>query len=926
MVSRANLAANLQREPGVTTMEAISQSHRTLRFGVFDVNLRTAELRKHGVRIRLEEQPFHILALLLECPGELVTREELRQRLWSANTFVDFDRSLNKAMSKLRLALGDSAESPRYIETLHRRGYRFIAPIQSDEIIVAHAASHESDPGLRAAASQAASTTIVSPVGVPSRGWLRGWRFMASLSLIVVGLGAMYLRARPGMLGTSPTAVIPRRSVAVLGFKNLSGRPDQAWVSTALSDWLTTELAAGEELRTIPSESVARMRIELSLPDVDSLGKESLLRVGKNLGTDLVVVGSYASLREESGGQVRLDLRLQDTRNGETIDAVSETGTESRLFNLVSLAGEHLRTRLGVQGITRQEAAEIAVALPTNHDAARLYSEGLRKLRVFDALSARDLFAKAIVTEPRYALSHAALATAWSTLGYDENARTEAKQAFELSSNLPRAERLLVEGRYHETSKDWDKAIEIYRALVAFFPDSLDYGLALTQAQVSGGKGKDALETVEALQKLPPPLGDDPRIDLAEARAAESLGDYRRDQASCARAAQKARLLGASLLLAQARSDQAWALSNLGSSDEAVEAAAEAKHIFDEADDQRGVARATNFSGIALENKGDSVRAKKMYEQALATYRRIGNKLGVANELDDLGDVLLALGDPKGSRQKYEESLATNQEIANPDGIALVKGALGVVLLALGDHETSKKTCEESVELSRRIGDREKAAIGLACLGSAFRAEGNIAQARRYDSEAIAIFDEIGDRQSSSRFQLELAQLSIDEHNGSEAASIANRVIEEFVRENAVRDESLANAVLSRAMLAQGRIQDAKKAIEHSTVLSEKYHDRPVELFAAITAARVHAASPNAADRAKAADRLQQVLAESAQMGLLVYSFEARLALGEIEITSGNRDAGRGRLETLLKDANQRGFGLIARQAASALKEVTARQ
>jgi DNA-binding winged helix-turn-helix (wHTH) protein/tetratricopeptide (TPR) repeat protein len=911
-------------------MEAISQSHRTLRFGVFDVDLRTAELRKHGVRIRLEEQPFHILALLLECPGELVTREELRQRLWSADTFVDFDRSLNKAMSKLRLALGDSAESPRYIETLHRRGYRFIAPIQHDEPASAHAAAHESDPGLRtaavqAAASQVASNVVVSPVALRPAWWLHRWYWMAAVSVVVVGFGAIfYLRARPITLASSPATVVPRRSVAVLGFKNLSGRADQAWVSTALSDWLTTELAAGEELRTIPAESVARMRIELSLPDVDSLGKESLGRIGKNLGTDFVVVGSYASLRQESGGQVRLDLRLQDARSGETIDAVSETGTESRLFDLVSQAGEHLRKRLGAQGVTRQEAAEIAFVLPTNHDAARLYSEGLGKLRVFDALAARDLFEKAIFPEPQYALSHASLATAWATLGYDENARTEAKRAFELSANLPRAERLLVEGRYYETSKNWEKAIEIYRALVAFFPDSLDYGLALAQAQVSGGKGKEALETVETLQKLPPPLGDDPRIDLVEARAAESLGDYRRDQTSCARAAQKARALGASLLLAQARSDQAWALSNLGSSDEAVQAAAEAKQIFDAADDQRGVAKAINLSGIALENKGDSVGAKKMYEQALATFRRIGNKLGVANELDDLGDVLLALGDPNGARQKYEESLATNQEIANPDGIALVKGALGVVLLALGDHQVAKKSCEESVELSRRIGDREKAAIGLACLGSAYRAEGNFVPARRNESEAIAIFDEIGDRQSSSRFQLELAELSIDEHNGSEAAAIAKRVIEEFERENALRDESLAHAVLSRALLAQGRIEDAKQAIERSSALSEKYQDRPVELFTAITAARVRAASSNAADRAKAADRLQQVLAESARMGLLGYAFEARLALGEIEMSSGNRAAGRGRLESLQKDASQKGLGLIAQQAASAMQEVTA--
>src|SRR5579863_6379642 len=235
MVLRATLAANLQREPWAATMEAISQSHRTLRFGVFDVDFRTAELRKHGVRIRLEEQPFHILALLLECPGELVTREELRQRLWSADTFVDFDRSLNKAMSKLRLALGDSAESPRYIETLHRRGYRFIAPIQHDETTSAHAASHDSDPGLRAAAPQAAQTTVLNAV-VLRPGWeLRRWHLAAALFVTVVGLGAMYyLRARPGALGNSPATVVPRRSVAVLGFNNLSGRADQAWVSTAL--------------------------------------------------------------------------------------------------------------------------------------------------------------------------------------------------------------------------------------------------------------------------------------------------------------------------------------------------------------------------------------------------------------------------------------------------------------------------------------------------------------------------------------------------------------------------------------------------------------------------------------------------------------------------------------------------------------------
>src|ERR1700694_4785453 len=110
-------------------MRVAESSSQTRGFGVFEVDLRSGELRKRGVRIKLQEQPFQILSLLLEHPGEVVTREELRQKLWPAHTFVDFDRSLNKAMTKLRSALGDSADSPRYVETIPRHGYRFLAPV-----------------------------------------------------------------------------------------------------------------------------------------------------------------------------------------------------------------------------------------------------------------------------------------------------------------------------------------------------------------------------------------------------------------------------------------------------------------------------------------------------------------------------------------------------------------------------------------------------------------------------------------------------------------------------------------------------------------------------------------------------------------------------------------------------------------------------
>src|SRR5215471_1771490 len=110
-------------------MQTMESASRTLRFSVFEADLRASELRKHGVRIKLQDQPFRILSRLLEHPGDIVTREELRQDLWRDHTFVDFDRSLNKAMAKLRSALGDSAETPRYIETIPRHGYRLIVPV-----------------------------------------------------------------------------------------------------------------------------------------------------------------------------------------------------------------------------------------------------------------------------------------------------------------------------------------------------------------------------------------------------------------------------------------------------------------------------------------------------------------------------------------------------------------------------------------------------------------------------------------------------------------------------------------------------------------------------------------------------------------------------------------------------------------------------
>jgi len=895
-------------------MRAVESPFRTRRFGVFEVDLRAAELRKHGVRIKLQEQPFQILSLLLEHPGEVVTRDELREKLWRAHTFVDFDRSLNKAMTKLRAALGDSADCPRYVETIPRHGYRFLAPVYQPQLELPH--EHAAARDLHEELSQGNGKHAAQT-------WKK-LRFYGLIAAVGVAAAAVYVAtrvSRPGELSSSSSTVSPRPSVAVLSFTNLSGNPHEAWLATAFSDWLTTELTAGEQVRAIPAERIARMKMELSMPDVDSLGPESLIRIRKNLGTDYVVAGSYATLAGKPDGQIRLDLRLQDTQTGETIGAISETGTEVHLLDLVSRAGQYLRGKLGVRAATREEAAEVAIALPTKGETARLYSEGLAKLRAFDALRARDLLQKAIAVEPNYALSHAALATAWGQLGYDENAKAEAKKAFDLSSNLSRAGRLLVEARYRETSRDWEKAGGIYRALFEFFPDNLEYGLALANAEYTATEWKDALDTIAVLRKLPAPLCDDPRIDLVEEDAARSLGDTKRSEAAVARAAEKAQAAGASLLLARARADQAWLFENLGRFSEVEGPVREAKQLYASANDRAGAARATVVGAIALGNKGDYLGAKKSYEEALALYREIGKRTGQAGENNNIGDILLYLGDLEGARRGYEASFSIYQEVGDQNGEALAENGLGDVYLALGNHQKAKEMYQSSIGICRRIGNPAREAGALSGLGRIHRLEADPEQALRDLTEARKKFEEIGDKTQVGRVDLYLSELFLDKGEREQAAMSARRAAEVYEANKTPVGEAAANLLLARTLLMSGRISEAREKVDQAAKVASETHNRELALSATVARARVRASAGDPKDVREALGILKNLVGAAGGSTFAEQLYEARLAFGEIELRSADKSLGRSYLEALQKEAAGQGFQLIAQKAAAVLGE-----
>jgi serine/threonine protein kinase/tetratricopeptide (TPR) repeat protein len=791
----------------------------------------------------------------------------------------------------------------------------------------------------------------------------RRWRWaLASLGvLLIVGViyslnvGGLRDRLRRGSAtGPSfrPSPIKTRRSVAVLSFKNLSGRPDESWLSTALAEMLTTELAAGEQLRLIPGENVAQMKVSLSLPEEDTYSKATLNRIRKNVGTDNVVVGSYLAL---GNGQVRVDLRLQDASSGETLTSVADSGKEAEVSDLAARVGEKLREKLGAGSVTTADAGSVRASLPSNPEAARLYSEGLAKLRVLDALNARDFLEKAVIVDPNYALAHSALAGALAILGYDAKAKGEAKRAFELSENLSREDRLMIEGRYRETVTEWDKAVEIYQTLWRFFPDNLDYGVRLASAQTSAGKGKEALGTVDAMRKLPSPAKEDPRIDQTEANAAESLGDFKRQQSVAAIAAEKARQQGAKLFEARALYSEGWAFQNLGQFKEAMQVADESKRIYSATGDRPGVGRVLGLTGAALLKQGDVPGALRAYQDSLDVSRETGSRHGMSVALNNIADILLLRGDLSGAGKQFEQARSIFHEIGDKDYEGYALSNIANVFLLRGEWASTVTSSEKALALFREIGDKDGQAYALVATGSAFAQQGNLAaakksfdeslmfsretsdksiigyalyglagvlllqgdlaEARKQCLESLKIRDEIGEKASAAESRVALAELEMEEGQPREAEMSARRAIEEFRTEKLADDEFVAQAVLVRALLAQGKIAEAEKEIDRLASPASGSQNAEARLKFRIAAARARAAMPRNADARK---DLEGVLVEATRLGLSQYQFEARLALGEMEMKSKETAAGRAHLAALEKDATATGFLLIARKAGAA--------
>lgn len=943
---------------------AIASSH-IFRFGLFEADPARNTLTRNGVRVKIQEQPFRVLVLLMESAGEIVPREELRQELWPDGTYVDFDGSLNVILKKLRAAIDDDSDNPRFIETVPRRGYRFIAPVSVRAPVIAEGVKIETaDPRageIRKAPEEieTGGTSRASEAGTKVRRYL----ITAGLAVVILG-GLVWLgwhrrqvNASKGYRPAAATATAPvplRKSIAILGFRNISGKAEDEWLATEFSEMLSTELAIGERLRLVSGEDVSNLRISSPWSQTGTLGRETTARVGAALNSDLLVLGSYASIGPADGGKLRLDVRLQDARTGEILTEDAELGSRKDLFRITTRVGASLRERLGVPALGEADAAGVIASLPLDPDAARFYALGIAKLREFDASAAKDLLEQASNADPKFSLVHAMLARAWSELGYEKKRKEEAKKALDLSGDLPRVERMQVEGDYYESLADHEKAASTYRALFELFPESVEYGLQLVAVQDRAGHRAQALETIGQLRRLPLPASGDPRIDIAEARILPKKPD---SLALVHSALAKAESQGKKLVYAQAKRDECIYLVYSDSPGQGRIACEEAYKIYVAAGNLLGAAdtvrlvadsegaeghteqaiatyeKALNIlqglgehekSGVILNNmainyanRGKLGRAEQLYRQAKSHFEQAGDKDNTATALGNIADIFYLRGNLAEASKLYEQTQELEESIDHSN-IYYPLYRLADLQLAEGRVKDSQRLAQQAIDLLRPAqGGASYLTSAMNVLGATLEAEGDLNGARQQYEQALAIRQKLGEPLGES--QVALAQLSIEEGHPEQAEPLLRPAIADFEKEKEDPGATEAYIVLSRALSRQGKLEEAAKAIQHAGQLARNSPDPALTLPVAIEKARIESAEAGQGAKGRAAQesalqQLRSAVGSARKLGYYTIECEARLVLGEVE-SKVNPVLGRSQLETLKEEAHERGLELVARKA-----------
>lgn len=832
-------------------------------------------LLRAGEPVPVTPKAMSILLVLLERPGEVVEKTELLERVWPG--VVVTEANLTQNVFSLRKSLGEKATDTRYIQTIPGQGYSFAGEVRRVDRAVTGELPIFVDSQAPPATPPASTETAVAAPAAVSRGWRRPavvWALTLSLALAgaVVFLG--FLRGVGGL------AQPPRPSVAVMEIRSLSPDPGLRWMETALAEMLTTELAGGGKMRVIRGEKVTQAMKSLSFPDSGRLGPDELKRLHDLLGADLIVTGRFLPYKD----QIRVDLRVLKLPEGEIKASLAEVGQQPALFDLVARTGVRLRAALGVEALSPEQTRQALALRPANEEASSLYIRGLARLRSFDAPGALPLLQKAAESDPSTAVIYTALSRAWAALGYDSRASEVSQKAVQLSRSLPREDRLATQARFHQVSKAWDKASQTYQALWTFYPDDVEYGLQLAECQMMGGHGQEAAATLASLRRLSPSAGEDPRIDLLEARNSRRLYDFVTEQRAAEAAEKKGRRSGNWLIVSQARVYQGDALLQMGKAKEAIALFEEAKALAAKADYQWGVGQALANIAAVLQSQGDLENAERMNRESLKIAQQLGNAVGIASQLFILGNLAQERGELKEALELLEKALRWYEEIGDRVMQLRVLNSIGMALTSRGDLTEARERLERALALTHALGHRAYEARTLDNLGSALTFQGKIHEAWRQHEKALSILSRLEDPGTASTV---LAGAADDQARLGDLATAWERSAKALEMKREIGDPLGAGRVLGiRARIAwlRGDLAAARSLGEEQRRIAGETGAKPLAASALQNLGRV---AYSAGDLDAAHRFLQEALETSLAVEEALRASEIHLDLASLAFAAG---------------------------------------
>jgi TolB-like protein/DNA-binding winged helix-turn-helix (wHTH) protein len=464
-------------------MERSHPPRRAVRFGVFVADFLSGELRQNGHRIKIQEQPFQVLAALLERPGEIVTREELRRRLWlEEDTFVDFDHGLRTAILKLREALEDDADHPRFIETVPRHGYRFIAPVEvvPPEVEAGIEAAPEV---LNVAGAWAQKRSIFALVAA------------AIIAALALGIALNVAGVRDRLLGHSGAI----RSVAVLPFNNAQGNPDVEYLSDGITENLINSLSSVPNLRVVPRSLAFEFKGKKISPQA----------AGKQLKVEAVVTGRVMV----HDSTLTVGTEIMDLASVSQLWGKQYSRKTSDLIGLEETIAQDITTRLR---LTSRQRSALAPVAATDPEAYLLYLRSRQLGRAFwlpeSVKKSAEYARQAVEKDPQFALGYAGLADAYSRMGLFDvlppveafpRAKEAALKALELNGNIAEAHASLARVKLFY---DWDLsgAGAEYRRAVELKPDDAELHERYGRYLMYAGRAKESLAEGHRAHELNP--------------------------------------------------------------------------------------------------------------------------------------------------------------------------------------------------------------------------------------------------------------------------------------------------------------------------------------------------------------------------------------------------------------------------------------